>query len=212
VQRSLFKINCANGLKIKGGALMSACEDQKSTIMLYVYDELNAQERQRLEQHLEICEGCRKEKLHMLGMIRRIKTTMKPPKLSVTEAKEMTNTITWKLNRTPNLKWWSPIFACRPSRVIPALAAAIILIVIASIIGYKTFTVDTQFSPTASIQAEQLSAQELEIIQNLDLLRDMEALQKLVQAVDQSPTSLPIEKLFDDTQGMRNRIYGEHYA
>ena len=191
---------------------MNACEDQKSTIMLYVYGELGAEERQRLEQHLEICEGCRKEKLHMLGMIRRIKTTMESPELSATEAKEMTNTITWKLNRTPNLKWWSPIFAYRLSRVIPALAATITLIVIASIIGYNTFTADNQFPPTASIQPEQLSAQEMEIIQNLDLLRDMETLQKLVQAVDQLPTSLPIEKLFDDTQGMKNRIYGEHYA
>lgn len=191
---------------------MSACEDQKSTIMLDVYGELNAEERARLEQHLEICEGCRKKRLHMLGLIGKIKTTMDAPELSATEAKKMTKTITWKLNHKRNLKWWSQIFAYSPSRLIPAVAAASLLIVIASILGYHTFLADNQFQPTASIQAEQLSAQDFEIIQNLDLLRDMEAIQKLVQAVDQSPTSLPSVKPFDDTQGMRNRIYGEHYA
>lgn len=191
---------------------MSACQDQKSTIMLDVYGELKDEERARLEQHLEICAGCRKEKWQMLEVIGQIKATMESPELSATEAKKMANTITWKLNRARNLKWWSQIFTYSPSRLIPAVAAASLLIVIASIIGYNTFTADHQFQPTASLQTDQLSAQDMEIIQNLDLLRDMEALQKLVQAVDQSPTSTPTEKPIDDTQGMRNRMCGEQYA
>jgi hypothetical protein len=191
---------------------MSACEDQKSTIMLDVYGELKDEERARLEQHLEICEGCRKEKWQMLEVIGQIKATMETPELSATEAKKMTKTITRKLNWARNLKWWSPIFTYSPSRLIPAVAAASILIVIASILGYNTFFANNQFQPTTSIQTEQLSAQDFEIIKNLDLLRDMEALHKLVQAVDQSPISPPTEKPIDDTQGMGNRMYGEHYA
>lgn len=191
---------------------MSACEDQKSIIMLDVYGELKDEERARLEQHLEICEGCRKEKRHMLQVIGQIKATMESRELSATDAKKMMNTITLKLNRARNLKWWSQIFTYSPSRLIPAVAAASILIVIASILGYNRFLANNQFQPTASIQTEQLSAQDFEIIQNLDLLRDMEALQKLVQAVDQSPTSSPTGKPIDDTQGMENRMYGEHYA
>jgi hypothetical protein len=191
---------------------MNACQDKKSSIMLDVYGELNAEARARLQQHLEICEGCRKEKQHMLELIGKTRATMEPPKLSATEAKRMTNAIIWKLNHVRPLKWWSPIFSYRPSRVIPALAAAGILIVIASIIGYNIFTVDPQYHSTASLQAEQLSPQDLEIIQNLDLLRDMEAIQKLVQAVGPSLPNAPAENSFDDTQGTRDPIYVEHYA
>ena len=191
---------------------MSACQDQKSSIILDVYGDLNAEARSRLKQHLEICEGCRKEKWHMLKVIGKLKATMQSPELSATEAKRMTNAIAWRLNHARHRKWWSPIFAYRPSRVIPALTAAGILIVIAGIVGYNIFTADHQYHSTASIQAEQLSSQDMEIIQNLDLLRDMEAIQKLVQAVDQSSISPPVDNSFDDTQGMKNTVYGELYA
>jgi hypothetical protein len=183
---------------------MSACQDQKSSIMLDVYGDLNAEARAHLQQHLESCEGCRKEKRHLLELIGKTKATLEPPELSAAEAKRMTNAITWKLNHARRLKWWSPIFAYRPSRVIPALAAASILIVIASVIGYNTFTADHQYHSSASLQAEQLSPQDFEIIQNLDLLRDMEAIQKLVRAVDPSLTNPPADNSFDDTQGVND--------
>lgn len=191
---------------------MSACKNQKSTIMLDIYGELDAEERMRLQQHLEICEGCRKERQQMVGLMGKIKTTMKSPELSFTEAKRMANTILWRLNNARSPKWWSQIFATRPSRLIPALAAASILIVMAGIIGYNTFIADNKFRYSANVATEQLNSQDLEIINNLDLLRDMDAIQKLVQAVDQSPTNLPTDKTFDDTQGMKNGIYGGDYA
>ena len=191
---------------------MSACQDQQSTIMLDVYGDLDAEARAHLQQHLETCEGCRRERRHLLEVIGKTKTAMEPPQLSATEAKRMTNAVIWKLNHARHIKWWPPIFGYRPSRVIPALAAASILIVIASIIGYNTFTADHQYHSSASLQAEQLSPQDLEIIQNLDLLRDMEAIQKLVQAVDPSSTNPPADNSFNDTQGMKNTIYGEYHA
>jgi anti-sigma factor RsiW len=191
---------------------MSACQDQQSTIMLDVYGDLDAETRAHLQQHLETCEDCRRERRHLLEVIGKTKAAIQPPELSATEAKRMTNAIIWKLNHARPLKWWPPIFAYRPSRVVPALAAASILIVIASIIGYNTFTADHQYHSSASLQAEQLSPQDLEIIQNLDLLRDMEALQKLVQAVDPSSTNPPADNSFNDTQGMKNIIYGEYHA
>ena len=86
------------------------------------------------------------------------------------------------------------------------------MILIAGIIGYNTFTADHQYHSSASLQAEQLSPQDLEIIQNLDLLRDMEAIQKLVQAVDPSSTNPPADNSFNDTRGMKNTIYGEYHA
>jgi hypothetical protein len=172
--------------------------------MLDVYGDLNAEARAHLQQHLEICESCRKEKRYLLELIGKTKATLEPPELSAAEAKRMTNAITWKLNHARQLKWWSPIFAYRPSRVIPALVAASILIVIASIIGYNTFTGDHQYHSSANLQAEQLSPQDLEIIQNLDLLRDMEAIQKLVRAVDPSSTNTPADSSFDDTQGVKS--------
>ena len=191
---------------------MSACESQKSSIMLDVYGDLSVAERARLKQHLEICEGCRRERQQMLGLIGTIKTAIPSRDLSTTEAKKMTNTIIWKLNRARSLNWWSQILAYSPSRLIPAVAAAGILIVIAGVLGYNIFLADDQLRPTASIQAEQLSSQDLEIIKNLDLLKDMEAIQKLVQAVGQSSPKPPEDNSFDDTRGMRNTLYGKHYA
>ena len=191
---------------------MSACESQKSSIILDVYGDLNVEERARLKKHLEICAGCRQERQQMLGLIGKIKTAIPSRELSTTEAKKMTNTIIWKLSRARSLNWWSQILAYRPSRLIPAVAAASIMIVIAGILGYNTFLANDQLQPTASIQSEQLSSQDLEIIKNLDLLRDMEAIQKLVQAVDQSSINPPADNSLDDTQGMRNTTYGKHYV
>jgi hypothetical protein len=53
---------------------------------------------------------------------------------------------------------------------------------------------------------------DLQIIENLDLLREMEDIQKLIKAVDKQPNGLPSGNINRDTQGMRHNVYGKKIA
>jgi hypothetical protein len=192
---------------------MKACHHHKETIMLDIYGELGTEARRRLENHLATCEACRREYRHLENMIANLKTTMDPARLSSDEVARLTATVNSRLQKERNKKWWRPNMAAyRPARLIPALATACIIIVVSAIWIYSSFFNTNEFQPTASIREEQLMVNDLEIIENLDLLKEMEAIQKLVKAVDKQPNGLPSGTINRDTQGMRHHVYGKQIA
>ena len=76
---------------------MKACHDQKTNLLLDVYGELDEKARESLSRHLETCGDCRQERQQILGLLRKVKTTMAPPELSAAEAKIMADDIKLKL-------------------------------------------------------------------------------------------------------------------
>lgn len=192
---------------------MKICHYHKESIMLDVYDELGSEARRRLENHLATCEACRRKHRHLENMIADLKTTMQPAPLPTDEVARLAATVNSRLHKERSRKWWRPeITSYRPAQLIPALAAACIVIVISAVWVYSSFFNTTEFQPTASIQEEQLMVNDLQIIKNLDLLKEMEAIQKLIRAVDKQPNGLPSGNINRDTQGMRHNVYGKQIA
>lgn len=191
---------------------MNACHDQKTNLLLDVYGELDEEARVSLNHHLETCDVCRQERQQILSLLRKVKKTMDPPELSAAEAQIMADNIKLKLKNGHKIKRWWQDSISRPMRFIPAFAAACILIVIAGIIGYSKLKDGAEFHVSTIIQAEQLTEKDLEIIRNLDLLKEMDAIQKLVRIVDNAQDGQPSEENNNNTRGMRPNIYGESYA
>ena len=189
---------------------MKACHHHKETIMLDVYGELGTEARGRLKKHLATCEACRREHRHLENMIANLKTTMQPARLSSDEVARLAATVNARLQKERNKKWWHPNMAAyRPAHLVPALAAACLIIVVSAVWIYSSFSSINKFQPTASIQEEQLMVNDMQIIENLDLLKEMEAIQKLIKAVDKQPNDPPSGDINRDTQGMRHNVYGK---
>ena len=192
---------------------MKACHLHKETIMLNIYGELGAEARRRLENHLATCQACRREHRNLENMIANLKSTLQPAQLSSDEVATLAATVNSRLQKERNKKWWRPnLAAYGPAQLIPALAAACIIIVVSAVWIYSSFSNISDFQPTASIQEEQLMVNDLQIIENLDLLKEMEAIQKLIKAVDKQPNDLPSGNINRDTQGMRHYVYGKQIA
>jgi hypothetical protein len=192
---------------------MKACRHQKETIMLDVYGELGAEARGRLENHLATCEACRQEHRHLENLIANLNSTMAPAQLAPEEVTRLAATVGAMLKKERERKWWQPNLALYgPKQLIPAMAAACVIIVISAIWIYSNVFNINEFQPTASLQEKQLLVNDLEIIENLDLLKEMEAIQKLVKAVDKPPNGPPSGTINQDSQGKRHNVYGKHFA
>jgi hypothetical protein len=191
---------------------MKACHDQKTNLVLDIYDELDAEARLRLERHLKTCSGCRQERQQLLNLLETLKTTMDPPDLSSAETKHLVRTLKWKLKQEPKKKWLQPDLFGRPMRLVPAMAATFILIVFAGLFGYTRLIRTHELQPVATMKEEQVINNDLEILKNLDLLKEMDAIQKLVKVVDDEKKSVPSHETKQNTGGMKQQYQGKLYA
>jgi hypothetical protein len=174
------------GIAIRGGGeFMKACSKRQETLWLDIYEELNPNERQAWEQHLENCPGCREERQRLLHLLQRVKDEMPPPELSVERARALSWSIKRVLRDQGAVTRWRKRILGVPNRLIPALVAACLLI---GVFGW--FTIDKLQSPSTFQNLsglnseEQMSVKDLEVIDNLELLEELDTLQKLVQVVD----------------------------
>lgn len=72
--------------------------------------------------------------------------------------------------------------------LIPAVAAASIIIVAFAWFSFKDFNSSSGRVSTALLQSDpQLIAEDLDVIKNMELLEEMEALQELIKFVDTQP-------------------------
>jgi hypothetical protein len=98
--------------------------------------------------------------------------------------------------------------------MITAVAAACILIIAAVIIGYVKNTDTNEFQPVAGRQneGEMLSDTDLEIVKNLEFLKEMDAIQKLSKVVDLNGETNSQGELDDETRGMRQDAYRKYFV
>lgn len=165
---------------------MKPCPDHKETLWLDVYGELDPNERPAWEKHLETCEGCRQERKQLLRLLETVKAAMPSPALSREKARALVSSITRKLRGEREETWWQKRLIGIPHRLIPALAAASILIVAFGWFSMKGLRSPSSMRSISNLQSEeQILVKDLDIIKNLELLEEMDTLQKLVQAVDQ---------------------------
>ena len=164
---------------------MKPCPDHKETLWLDVYGELNPNERPAWEKHLETCEGCRQERKQLLRLLETVKAAMPSPTLSPEKTRALASSITRKLRGEREETWWQKRLIGIPHRLIPAVAAASIVIVAFGWFSMKGLRSPSSMRSISNLQSEeQILVKDLEIIKNLELLEEMDTLQKLVQAVD----------------------------
>ena len=176
--------------------MKSACSHHCDTLMLDVLGEpMDSDLRRDWEHHLASCEGCRQERAKLgqvLGCVRRVG---EPPALSERRADAMANAVGWRL-RNERLK--SPAAPRRRLTLWRSLAGACALLAVV-VLGYRA---QEQFfsEPVADLL-------DIEVIQHLDLLKEMDTLEKLVEVVDLDLTpggQAPEQAPGNETQGNRN--------
>lgn len=164
---------------------MKSCREYKETLWLDVYGELSPGDRPAWDDHLHKCEACRKDREELLSLLRHVKEVMPSPTLSPVEAEALTASIKRKLRGRQEKRSWQTRLLGAPNRLIPVLAAACVLIVLFGWIGLKELRPPSSGQSASNLKSEEpVMAKDLEVIRNLELLEDMETIQKLVQLVD----------------------------
>ena len=164
---------------------MKACPDHQETLWLDVYGELNPNDRPAWQRHLETCNACRKERERLLSLLQRVREEMTSPELSPETARSLSWSVKRGLRDQRARGSWRERTWGMPNRLIPALAAACLLIVVFgwfNIDKFQGFFENGNLSGLTS--EEQMIVKDLDVIENLELLEEMETLQKLVQVVD----------------------------
>ena len=169
---------------------MKACTDRQETLWLDAYGELDPTERPAWKRHLERCGGCRKERERMLLLLQRVKEAMPSPALSHDEAEGLSAVITRALNGEIRRPWWQKTVFGLPNRFIPALAMACLLIIAFGWFTIKGFRHHSNLQTTPVLKAEEqmIIKKDLDVIANLELLEELDALQNLLRVVDQRDT------------------------
>ncbi len=186
---------------------MKPCTHYQETLLLDVYGELNPHERPEWERHLEQCEPCRSERERLLNMLGTVKATMPSPDMASEKAEGLPSSIrrVWRegLEKKPDRKpFWGA-----PARFAPALAAACLVIAVAGWFSFKEFRHAgiIQKGPKV-VMEEQLASEDLEVVKNLELLEEMEDVEKLVELLDRPDYGSP------SLQRRTKFHYGGHYA
>ena len=191
---------------------MEICQKEKKNLVLYAYGELDANSGKEIEEHLASCKFCRSEYQQMLSLLGNIKETVTSPELSPKQVNTLVTNIKWELEDRKKTKWWRRYRDLRPVQMIPVIATACILIIAAGIIGYVKTNDTNGFQPIAGQQGEELmlSDTDLEIVKNLEFLKEMDAIQKLSQVVDVNGDTNPEGELDNETRGMRQDAYRKY--
>jgi len=170
---------------------MKPCTQYQDTLLLEVFGELNAHERPEWENHLEHCEPCRLERERLLALLRTVKATSLP-NMALETAEGLPSAIrrAWKEGLEPKATrktlWGAPlVFA-------PALVAACLVIAAASWFSFKELRhADLTQKGRGVVLEQQLASEDLEVVKNLDLLEDMEDVEKLVNLLDRRDQGSP---------------------
>jgi len=193
---------------------MEACHNQKKNLVLYVYGELNSNSGKEIENHLARCKFCRSEYQQLLSLLGNIREAVSSPELSPKQVNSLVTNIKWKLKNRKKDQWWRRYLDFRPAYMIPAIATACILIISAGIIGYVKNNDTNTFQPVAVQQNDELmlSETDLEIVKNLEFLKEMDAIRKLSQVVDLNREMNPQGELDNETRGMRQDAYHKYFV
>ena len=193
---------------------MDACQNQQKKLVMYVHGELGSNSGKEIENHLASCKFCRSEHQQLLSLLGNIKASTASPDLSPKQVNSLVTNIKWKLKDRNKESLWQRYLDFRPAHMIPAIAAACILIIAAGVIGYMMNEDANEFQSVAGRQIEELvlSDSDLEIVKNLELLREMDAIQKLSQVVDLNGKINSQRELDSETRGMKRDVYRNYFV
>jgi hypothetical protein len=188
---------------------MQACRHLNEVLMLDVLGELNdPQTRRDWEEHLKACDGCRLERSRTLGLLGQVKRAATPPELPARQADAMAQAIGWRLR---NERLAPAPETGRRFRLAPVLATAGAIIVLV-VGGYVLQQRLSERGNEMGMTADLMPPQDLEIIKNLDLLKDMDTIEKLMHVVDIPDNGPGTEQETPETQGLHQDENENRYA
>lgn len=165
---------------------MKACQDHQETLLLDVYGELAPAEREAWERHLAGCEGCRHEREKLHKLLLQLKEAMPTPFLAPERAGALADSILRARQTGGEKRWWKGRWWGFPHGLVPAMAAVCLLILVFGWFSLRDGKTPSSFQVSKNLHSEQqMIATDLEVIQNLELLEEMEVLDKLVRVVDE---------------------------
>lgn len=182
---------------------MQACQHRNETLLLDVLGELSDPRMRRdWEDHLAQCDGCRRERAAMLSLLGKVTQAGMPPELSAEQADAMAKAVGWKLR---NERIQPSRLTGRRFRFLPVFASACAVIVVL-FVGYQLQDRLWDGDNDVAMSAD------LEVIKHLDLLKDMDTIEKLIQVVD-IPDDMPgTEQGAPETQGVYRDGSAKSYA
>ena len=155
-------------------------------MLLDVHGELTPTEQKAWEQHLEVCDGCRRERERLQQLLLHLKESMPTPSLSPEKTRALADSILKDLKTEGKKRWWEGRFGGFPHRLVPAIAAVCLMIVAFGWFTMREGKTPSPFQAGTDLNPEQqMIARDLEVIRNLELLEEMEVLEKLVRVVDE---------------------------
>jgi anti-sigma factor RsiW len=164
---------------------MKPCPDRYDTIMLAAYDELSPDQRQEWEQHRAACPGCHSEYEALLRLLGRIKESIPVPALSEKAADSILRSVRQELRKKQQKTPWWKEWLVRPNRLVPALAAACLVLITFGWFGTNLLQVsDTDQEALGPNMENQVVLKDLEIIKNIEFLEEMDTVQELVTVLD----------------------------
>ena len=172
---------------------MTVCPKYEKLLLLDAAGELDGKLLFSLQSHLKKCSACRREKETLSTIMTRLKSATRSPRLSAAEADTMVANINRELAAKQNARRRLPGWIRSYGKLIPAAAAACILFIALGILWQDN--IRHQFEHHAMNQpdlVESISPDEVEIINNFELLREFDSLEKLVRVVDDTNSSTPL--------------------
>ncbi|MEK6776589.1 MAG: zf-HC2 domain-containing protein [bacterium] len=161
---------------------MTKCKTNRDRLIEFYYGELGAQAQTALEDHLRICAGCRTEFERLQNLLNAI-----PPDQQAELPRGVRNRVRQGIRsriRTPHVLPGTAGFPV--SRWVPALVSLVAVL----FVGILTFQ---SIPPKDSSQGNEVTEEEMEVAENIDLLQDMDlieildALEEMIQQPDSNP-------------------------
>lgn len=165
---------------------MKTCSHYQALLWAAVHGELPPAERPALDDHLADCSACRHEKERLTQVLQSTKAVLAPPERSAAEQAELTRRIRRALAADRQRQvGWRRFLPTPGAWRLPALAAAgtaVALLVWLALPGVQPQPpMRTAATPA---QEEPALYEDIEILNNLDMLEELEDIQRLVRVVD----------------------------
>lgn len=175
---------------------MKGCPEYEEFLLLDIHQELDTSSRARWMTHLASCPACKEEALRMRQVVGKVKEHLTPPPLALNAQEGLVRAVCKSVNADGRVvwSWWSLAWAwfSRPWRFSTALVTVCVFAALISLFTLGNFQELLYRNGSSGQEAPQgLASEEVEIIQNLDLLKQLDSLQRLVQTLDDEPDGDP---------------------
>jgi len=163
---------------------MNTCEKYEETLWLDVYGEIPPEKSAELKHHINACAACRGKAGQLHTLIQTVRESVPLTALSAWESENMLLTVMRSLKKEN--KGWHGFPAFFQSSFVPALLTACLLVFFTGWLGLREWQEPSQVHTANMLKAEEMQIiKNYEMISNLELLEDMDDVEKLVRTVDQ---------------------------